>query len=84
MSMCTSSHYVMYVQVYMYMYIHVYTCTCTMYALMHTVFNVGEYRRKNVGASKSHDFYHPHNEEAKKQRWLVGVSLLGSTVLCTI
>lgn len=32
------------------------------------VFNVGEYRRQNCGASKSHDFYHPNNEEAKRQR----------------
>jgi broad specificity phosphatase PhoE/predicted kinase len=32
------------------------------------VFNVGEYRRQNCGASKTHDFYHPHNDEAKKQR----------------
>lgn len=32
------------------------------------VFNVGEYRRLNCGASKSHDFYHPDNEEAKQQR----------------
>ena len=35
---------------------------------IHTVFNVGEYRRATCGASKSHMFYHPHNEEANKQR----------------
>ena len=33
-----------------------------------TVFNVGEYRRKVVGANKSHDFFRPDNAEAQKLR----------------
>ncbi len=32
------------------------------------VFNVGEYRRGAVGANKTHDFFHPENKEAQKQR----------------
>ncbi|KAL5516014.1 hypothetical protein EMCRGX_G001270 [Ephydatia muelleri] len=34
------------------------------------VFNVGEYRRHQVGAEKSHDFFHPDNQEGQKQRKL--------------
>lgn len=34
------------------------------------VFNVGEYRRHQVGAEKSHEFFHPDNQEGQKQRKL--------------
>ena len=51
------------------------SCTlwiCTYLPLPHshtcTVFNVGEYRRKAVGASKSYDFFHPNNQEGQRQR----------------
>lgn len=30
----------------------------------HTVFNLGEYRRKETEAYKSHEFFRPDNEEA--------------------
>lgn len=32
------------------------------------VFNVGEYRRGAFGANKSHDFFHPENDDAQKKR----------------
>ena len=32
------------------------------------VFNVGEYRRRIVGAKKSYDFYHPDNQDAQLAR----------------
>jgi hypothetical protein len=31
-------------------------------------FNIGEYRRKNVGAEKTSDFFDPSNSDAVKQR----------------
>ena len=37
--------------------------------------NVGEYRREAVGANKSHDFFHPLNEEAQKRRKYVATHL---------
>ena len=43
-------------------YVTVLTLCCSV------VINVGEYRREAVGANKSHDFFHPNNEEAQKQR----------------
>ena len=43
-------------------------CVLLSYTYINTVFNVGEYRRLNCGASKSHEFYHPQNEEANRQR----------------
>ena len=35
------------------------------------VFNVGNYRRKNVGARQSHNFFDPDNKDAIQQRMLV-------------
>ncbi|XP_039260693.1 6-phosphofructo-2-kinase/fructose-2,6-bisphosphatase 4-like [Styela clava] len=32
------------------------------------VFNLGEYRRRSIAVFKSHDFFHPGNEDAQKQR----------------
>lgn len=39
-----------------------------LYLSAYLEFNVGQYRRTAVGCKKSHDFFHPHNQEALKQR----------------
>ncbi|KAJ2218429.1 Fructose-2,6-bisphosphatase, partial [Coemansia sp. RSA 485] len=41
------------------------------------VFNVGEYRRKLVGAQLDHSFFDPHNKVAIDQRLKCAVMALG-------
>ena len=41
------------------------------YIKLYLVFNVGNYRRKNVGARQSHTFFDPTNKDAIEQRMWV-------------
>ena len=48
-----------------------YAIICLVYyacSITFSVFNVGEYRRNQVGADKPHDFFHPDNQEGLLQR----------------
>ena len=36
--------------------------------IRNAVFNVGNYRRKHFGAAQPHNFFDPHNLEAREQR----------------
>lgn len=38
------------------------------YVVVIIVFNVGEYRRNALGASKTYDFFHPENKDAVEAR----------------
>ena len=44
------------------------------------VFNVGEYRRNQVGAEMMHDFFHPDNQDAQKQRKLCAMKALDDVI----
>ncbi len=44
--------------------------------IRNAVFNVGNYRRKHFGAAQPHNFFDPHNLEARQQRKQAAMSAL--------
>jgi predicted kinase len=44
------------------------------------VFNVGQYRRRRLGAQQPHDFFDPRNEEGEKKRLHMAIAALDDMI----